>query len=380
MFAWTNISSATSSSYTPPTTSVGTTAYRVIASNSQGSATSSSARINVYSAQGATPVLVSATSTTSNLSSQNNNGANIGSFTLQAGSNSSVTLNQINITLSITADSNGLGLAGLRNITLKNGATTIGSVYATAGASSTAAQSTILSFPANISVPANGSATFNLTADIAGLANNVVISTIASIQYTENLTLIQYNSPSTPTTTITIGTPVLANPIVSVNTPVAQYIVGGGTNQPGAVFSLKTTQGSTNISQLKFRINGSGSSAVQSLVINGLIFPVVGGVANATGLNIPLTTSLSDLTVGVNTTCFSVVNLGGCNTASLGANNQFSISLTDIYSSQQASFVLSLNNITGVTGNTMSIVASKPIITNPYTAQTTPNPISSPTT
>ncbi|MCX8513820.1 MAG: hypothetical protein ORN26_02235 [Candidatus Pacebacteria bacterium] len=359
-------SNNTNVAYTAGTLSAGTLSGTAYGNGSNGSGASGlTSTINAGSIRsltlGAAQGSLGLVGATSKTLSPNINGENIGSVTFSAGQNEAVTLNQVNVTLDTSADANGLGLAGLTNITLKNGNNIVGSIYPTAGPVSNLNQpATTLTFSANsITVPVNGSITLDLIADIGNVATNFSVVTNANVQYRGNTSQVTGTSAQTANVTTTFAAAVFTNPTLSGATPLTQFLVGGST-QNVAKFSVKTSTGQTNIQELYFLVNQGGSTLVNSLTFNGVSYPVINNRVTVTGLNLPVNSSAQDISVQANTACFGYT--GNCNSNAVTPNS-FTVSLTGIKSTQSSVATIGSNGGTAlVTGNTMSVVSSKPTV------------------
>ena len=251
--------------------------------------------------------------------SPNTNGIELGSFVFQAGQSEDISVTQVNLNFAGTANLNDL-----KNITLKNGSTTIGNIYPLAASS--------LSFSTNgLVIPRNQSITLSVIADAANIASGSTTALTANAQYRGNTSQVTAYYPvsgNTNAITSTFNVASFANPSLSSASPATSTIIGGISTEV-AKYSILTTQGTARVSELYFTVTQSGN-IVNSLEINGISYPVVSNKVSVTGLSIPVTNSETLLSVKATPACYGS---GACNT-SLFANNGFTVTLNKIVSDQ----------------------------------------------
>jgi hypothetical protein len=165
--------------------------------------------------------------------------------------------------------------------------------------------------------------------------------------------------------TVTVGNGTLTNP-PTLNTgasPVSQFVVGGGSSQPIAVFNFVSTNGGSTITELRFSVTGSFDVAtdtpITSVTVGGQTQPVVNSGTAATvsftGLNIAVPSGNQGLDVPV------TVNFASVGTNGIVSNNSAILTMTYVkYSSggQTNSF----SNPSGAIAPTMYVVGSKPSV------------------
>ena len=274
---------------------------------------------------------------------------NLGSFVFTAGQTEDLNLDKVDVavggTLS-TATINGVnGLTLLRNLTLKNGNTVIGTPSSYALSTN--------SFPTGGLLVARGnSVTLNLYADVDSGINLQNVTVTPTAYFTSKVS----NTPGTKTTsaiTSNVTRAVLATPVLSGGQIDAGYVTGGATISNAASYTLKTTTGSTVIDELEFNVTGN-INAIDSVSIGGVPGVKDGNTIKFTNnLSIEVDTAGKDVAVAVKTTCFGT---GNCNSNSLSGNNAFQLSLTKVGSNQS-----NVSDVTAnVAANTLRVVSSKP--------------------
>jgi hypothetical protein len=284
----------------------------------------------------------------------------IGSFILQNGNVEDVTLNNLVVNLAGT-----MALTNLSNLTIKDGATAIGTPFGTVSA--------VNNFSSSGTVIAkNSSKTFDVYADLgSATAVNVMANMMAT--YRGNTSFVNTTTPTVTGVTTTVGTAVLAYSINSATTDeVAQFVVGGTMKKIVTYKVTSTNNIPANVNRMTFAV--TSPDAIQSIKVGGVTASVAGGVADVTGLNLTVPGTPAGVTVPVEVTyaCFIGGAVGsGCNlTNSPATPINAQVTLTAVEALSGSASVGS----TGLTlaSNVMKLVASKPtvtIATSPTNAQ-----------
>jgi hypothetical protein len=273
----------------------------------------------------------------------------IGSFTLQANSAEAIKVNSIGILPTIANGS----ITNYSNLTLKTGSTVLG----TPVGNPTAGTSTF-SFN-DITIPANGTITFDVYADIgsdvdATITTDMAVTTRGAVSNTTTVS-------SVPGVTITSAASTLAATTLQSSSPVAQFVVGGSTFGI-ATFKVSTAAAGTQATVREMRFATTGTDAVQSITVGGVTATVLGSGSSATttvsGLSIPVGSTGTDIPVIVKFSGFQNTTSGGNLIASVSA---VKITLSYVEATSGSGSVIS--SATQVPSNTMILVASKPTVT-----------------
>lgn len=274
----------------------------------------------------------------------NVSGVKIGSYTLQAGAAEAIKVNSVGISPVVAT----MAQTNVSNLTLKTGSTVLGTPVG-----NPAAGTSTFSF-SDIIVPANGTITFDVYADL-GSATSGSVTTAATISYR--------GAVSNTTTTsqaggvaITAQSATLAASTLSAQSPVAQFVVGGSTFGI-ATFTLKTTSAGMNANVRELRFSTTGTNAIESITVGGVTASVVNGSSTVTGLNIAVSSTGTDVPVTVKLAGYQNTTSGGTLSTTVGNT---SISLSYVEATSGSGTVISSPTI--VSSNTMSHVASKPTV------------------
>ena len=273
----------------------------------------------------------------------------VGSFTLQANSAEAIKVNSIGVLPTI---GNG-SITNYSNLTLKTGSTVLGTPVGnpTAG-------TTTFSFN-DITVPANGTITFDVYADIgsdtdATILTDMAVTTRGAVSNTTTVS-------SVVGVTITSAASTLAASTLTSSSPVAQFVVGGSTFGI-ATFKVSTASAGTQATVREMRFGTTGTDAIQSITVGGVTATVLGSGATATttvsGLSIPVGSTGTDIPVTVKFSGFQNTTSGGSLIASIAS---VSISLSYVEATSGSGSVIT--SATQVPSNTMKLVASKPVVT-----------------
>jgi trimeric autotransporter adhesin len=279
--------------------------------------------------------------------SPNTSNVKIGSFTLQANSSEDVRVNSIGVnpTVATYAQTN------VSNLRLMSNGVTLGTPVGNPSAGTTT-----FSF-SDIVVPANGTRTFDVYADI-GSATSGSVTTAMDITYrgvVSNTTTVS----SASGVAISSAVSSLTTSTLSAQSPVAQFVVGGSTFGI-ATYTLKTTDSGTvaNVRELRFNVSTGGSDAIESVTVGGVTAPVVNGTSTVTGLNIAVSSTGTDVPVTVKFAGYQNSTSGGSNATTVG-----NVALTLSYVEATSGSGTVITNGTLVASNTMIDVASKPTVT-----------------
>ncbi len=284
--------------------------------------------------------------------SPNTSGVKIGSFTIQANSSEAINVTSIGVNPTVAT----YGITNISNLRVMSNGATVGTPI---GNPSTGTST--FSFP-QITIPANGTQTFDVFADI-GPATSGSVTTGMDITYRGAIS----NTTTTSTAAgvaITSANSSLTASTLAASSPVAQFVVGGSTFGI-ATYTLKTSAAGTlaNVRELRFNVNnGSGSTltnAIQSVTVGGVTAPVVNGTSTVTGLNIPVNSTGTDVPV---TVTFSNYQNASVNPGSLSTTvGNVALILTYVEATSGTGNVI-FNTVTA-TSSTMIGVASKPTVT-----------------
>jgi hypothetical protein len=282
--------------------------------------------------------------------SPNTNGVKIGSFTISANSSESIKINSIGV----NASSSAYGTANMSNLstlTVKTGSTVVGTPVGNPQAGTST-----FSFP-DILVPANGTQTFDVYADIGSATTSYVQ---ADMQVTYRGSVSNTTSVSSaPGVLITSAVATLGTPTLVSSSPVSQFVVGGTASYGIATFKLSTAAVGTtaNVSELEFTT--TGTDAITSITVNGVTRSVNGtGTTTIPGLNITVPYVGVDVPVTVAFSGFQGSTSGGSLTSGV---SPVSVTLGRVKATSGSGAVI--YSITPVASNNMSLVASKPTVT-----------------
>ncbi len=271
----------------------------------------------------------------------NTTAVKIGSFTLQADSAEDTVVNgaTINLTFATSTASN------YSNLTLKVGNQTLGTPIGNVTASN------VISF-SDVVVPMNSTRTFDVFADVGGVNAGAV---------TQNLSL-STRGPVSGTTATLVATGVTTTSVTATladatrvsSSAVAQYVVGSS-NMVIATFKLRTATGDAVVRELRYTL--TGTDAIESVTVNGVVANFVAGVAKVTGISIPVSTTGTDVAVSVKYAGFKNATTNGSLTAGINA-----VSVAQSYIEATSGNGAVISNSNSVSSNTMKLNASKPTV------------------
>lgn len=276
----------------------------------------------------------------------NTSNVKIGSFTVQADSSEAMKINSIGVNpvVATYAQSN------ISNLTVKSNGVTVGTPVG-----NPASGTSTFSFT-DIVVPANGTRTFDVFADIGGASSGSVTAamSITSRGSVSNTTV----TSSAGGIAITSAASTLAAPTLVSSSPTAQYVVGG-TTFGIATFKLSTLAAGTQASVRELRFTTVGTDAIESITVGGVTAPVIGGgTTTVSGLNIAISSTGTDVPVTVKFSGFQNSTTGGSLATSIGTVN---VTLGYIEATSGSGSVVSTT--TTAVSSSMSLVASKPVVT-----------------
>jgi hypothetical protein len=213
---------------------------------------------------------------------------------------------------------------------------------------------------AEITIPANGTKTFDVYADIGG-ASSATTTADMTVTY-RGVISNTTNSSSASGVTITSANSTLAASTLVSTSPVAQFVVGGSTFGI-ATFKIKTSSAGTSATVRELRFASTGTDAIQTITVGGVTAAVVSGTSTVTGLSIPVSSTGTDVPVTVKFSGFQNSTNGGSLQASVSS---VTVSLSYVEATAGTGSVIT--NGTVVASNAMTLVASKPTVTGPTTS------------
>ena len=263
---------------------------------------------------GANSITVAKNASLTNQSvSPNTANTKIGSYIIQAGSAEG--LQVTNIVVGLTSSAGNTNLSNLKIV--GNGINVIPVNPVSTN-----------NFSTNFSIPASGSQTVDIYADLGatvgsasttltvtgrGIVSNV--STTTSAVAGQNITIAQGGVTTNPT-------------IVSSASLPSQYIIGPS-SPTIATYNIISTSTNATIQELRFNVAGAGTVSQLAITAGGVTAtaPVVSGVADFTGLSIPVTAGYGGVNLTLTPTYASV---GGTN--GIASNSFSTTTLTGIMS------------------------------------------------
>jgi len=276
----------------------------------------------------------------------NTSSVKIGSFTVQADSSEDMKINSagVNPVVATYAQTN------VSNLTLKSNGVTVGTPIG-----NPAAGTSTFSFT-DIVVPANGTRTFDVYADIGGATSGSVTAdmSITSRGSVSNTTV----TSSAAGVAITSAASTLATPTLVSSSPVAQFVVGGSSFGI-ATFKLATAAAGTSATVRELRFVTTGTDAIESITVGGITAPVIsGGTTTVSGLNLTVSYTGTDVPVTVKFSGFQNSTTGGSLQTSIDP-----VSITLGYTEATSGSGSVITNISAVPSSDMKLVASKPTVT-----------------
>jgi len=283
----------------------------------------------------------------------NTTNVKIGSFSLSSDSSEDVRVTSVGVNPAVSGSP--FVITNLSNLTLKSNGVVIGTPIG-----NPASGTSTFSF-SDIVIPANSTRTFEVYADIGGAASG---SVTADMQVTYRGAVSNTTTTSSAAgVAISSAASTLAAPTLVSSSPVAQYVVGG-TTFGIASFSLKTAVAGTVATVRELRFQTTGTDAIESITVGGVTRNVTsGGTTTVPGLNIAISSTGTTVPVTVKFSGFQNSTTGGSLQASVAS---VYVTLGHIEATSGSGSVIT--NTTPVNSNTMKLVASKPTVTGPATA------------
>lgn len=288
--------------------------------------------------------------------SPNTSNVRIGSFTLQANSAEAIRVNSIGVNPALSGHNVGVAnaITNYSNLTVKTGSTILGTPVG-----NPAAGTSTFSFT-DVTIPANGTMTFDVFADIGGAASSTSNPTVTAAMAVTYRGAVSNTTVTSSAAGIAISSAAatLAAPTLVSSSPVAQYVVGG-TTFGVATFKLSTASAGTSANVRELRFLTSGTDAIESITVGGVTAPVIsGGTTTISGLNINVSSVGTDVPVTVKFAGFQNSTTGGSLQTSVPA---VSIALGYIEGTSGSGAVVT--NSSFASSSIMSLVASKPVVT-----------------
>jgi hypothetical protein len=357
-----NIRSSTSTNYTTGTVSanlIGGTA------NAQGQNSLSTLAFPGTTVTGTSLTIQTgllSVSSNAGYASQNANpntaGVKIGSFVLQNQSSSeSVRVTTLNVALGFGAPQFVTNYSALRT-------------SETSGSGGTPVQpSASNTFSVDFTLAPGATKTIDILADTSATTGGTIQSTLTvnAIGVSSNVS-IAGTPVAGQTITLasgTLGTPTLLTTTATVSQYVAAGTSGGVADATKATFTFNATNGTVNISELKFSVTGSGVNPITFVKVGNVSANVIGGVAYLTGLNLVVPNGGS----GLNVDTLISYSQAGINGVTSGATSTVSLGYVK-YSAGGTTATLctsAFGTCTAALGSAiaspiMTIVGSKPTV------------------
>lgn len=280
-----------------------------------------------------------------------NTNVKIGSFILQNGSVEDLTVNSMVVALGGT-----MALTNVTNLTIKDGATVVGTPMGTVSATNNISTSGLV-------VAKNTTKVFDVYADL-GSQSAVNVLANMGITYRGNTSFVVTNVPAVTGVVTTVGTATLTAVVNSASTDeLSQYVVGGTVKKIVTYKITSTNNVPATINRLVFNVTAADS--IQSVQIGSTTASVAGGVADVNGLALAVPGTPAGVTIPVTVTysCFIGGSVGaGCNlTNSPVTPRNAVVTLTTVEAMSGGTSA----NLTALSlgSNVMKLVASKPTVT-----------------
>lgn len=265
----------------------------------------------------------------------------IGSYVIQASSAEGLRVNSIQVNLAGSINP----LTGLSNLRITTPAGTTNPVNP---------QTSNTFSLSGFTIPASGSATVDVFADILGTLGTASSSIVVTAQGTPSNVNITSGNTATGQV-VTVGTGQMMAPTLGTGTMSAQYVVGDTINQALATYNFVSTTSPATITELRFNVGTNG--AISTLTAGGITSQPVNGVVTLAGLNIPVAVGYSGTNVVVTTT-YGHVGLNALASPTLA-----STTLTYVRATMGSTVITPTVNIVAPATGQISLVASKPTLT-----------------
>jgi hypothetical protein len=270
----------------------------------------------------------------------------IGSFTIQANSAEDMRINSAGVNPQVST----YAITNLSNLTLKSNGVVLGTPIGNPSSGTST-----FSFN-DVIVPANGTRTFDVYADIGGASSGSVTADM-SVTYRGSVSNTSVTSAASGIA-ITSAAATLADPSLVSSSPVAQYVVGG-TTFGIATFKLATASAGTQATVRELRFAVSGTDAIESITVGGVTAPVIsGGTTTVSGLNVAVSSTGTDVPVTVKFSGFQNSTTGGSLQNSV-TNVQIALGYIEATSGSGSV----ITNGQFASSSAMTLVASKPTVT-----------------
>lgn len=187
-------------------------------------------------------------------------GVKIGSYTMSAGQNEGVTVNQIDLTL--TPGTTGINLGNISNLILKDES---GAILGQRGTIGSGTSSVTLPFSLYQTIAANSSKTFEFFADFTNATGTLTSTAKGFFQGSISNTNASGTALAATTTVGVSGINTTAN-LISSQSQAAQYVTGG-TISPVASFEFKATDSDVTANTIEVVV--SNPAAVSGVTIDG---------------------------------------------------------------------------------------------------------------
>ncbi len=276
--------------------------------------------------------------------SLNTKNAKIGSFTLSAGKEA-VLVEKVLVGLNVS----GYDIKNISNLTLRSGGIILGSPIT--NPKSDDIGKNIFTFK-SVGIQENDSRIFDVYADVGSATSGSVISNM-DIYYTGVASTITriVSVTGNAISSIFAG---LAIP-TAVSLPKSQLVIGGSVFDI-ATFKLKTSVDGTVATVRELTFSVINKEAIESITVNRITARVVDGQAVISGLNIPINSSGTDVSVSVKFAKFK--DSGGILTSSI---SDAGIVLKKVEAVSGSGYVIT--DTTLVKSNNMTIIGSRPTVT-----------------
>ncbi|MDB5260059.1 MAG: baaA1 [Candidatus Nomurabacteria bacterium] len=278
--------------------------------------------------------------------SPNSTNVRVGSFTLQANSSEAVRVNSIGVNTNVS----GYAQTNISNLRVQTGSTVLGTPVG-----NPATGTTTFSFN-DVTIPANGTMTFDVYADIGGATTG---STTVAMDITYRGAVSNTTTTSSAAgSTVTTSAATLSAPTLNSSSPVSQFVVGGSTFGI-ATFKLGTVTSGTQANVRELRFTTTGTDAIESITVGGVTSSVISnGTTTVSGINIPISSSGTDVPVIVKFAQFQNNAVGQSGSLQSGATT--TVTLGYIEATSGSGSVVSTT--TTATSNAMRLVGSKPTV------------------
>ena len=271
----------------------------------------------------------------------------IGSFTIQTGSAEGVTLSNISVGITGTM----IGANQITNLTVKDGATVVGTPVGSVNATN--------NFSVSLPVGMSTTKTFDVYANIGSSAAGLTVIPAMTITYRGSTSNVTTTPAPVTGATINAAVAVIASgdvTFVPSSSAVAQFLIGGQSAFPIGTFNFKNTGGVAGAIVKDVTVTVS-TSTIGSVTMNGVTAQVVGTVATLYNVGVVVPADASGINVPMTVSLVCVNNAGGC--AGVSSSTVFA-SISNVTYNNGSSVVSTTTSATTVSS---ALVASKPTVT-----------------